>query len=68
MKYTGQTGRPFRIRFQEHIGTLNTTIIDQNSHNTIDNKYAIGNMEDIMEIVHVTGKGKKLDSLEGFHI
>jgi hypothetical protein len=36
--------------------------------NLIDNKHAIGNMEDIMEIVHVTGKGKKLDSLEGFHI
>jgi len=25
-------------------------------------------MEDIMEIIHVTGKGKKLDALERFHI
>ena len=25
-------------------------------------------MEDIMEVVHVTKKGKMLDTLEGFHI
>jgi len=34
----------------------------------IDNKYAIGNMEDIMEVIHVKKKGKMLDTLEGFHI
>jgi hypothetical protein len=25
-------------------------------------------MEDIMEVVHVTKKGKMMDTLEGFHI
>jgi len=28
----------------------------------------MGNMENIMEIVQVTGKGKKLDALECLHI
>jgi len=34
----------------------------------IDNKHAIGRMEDIMEIVHITQKGKMMDTLESFHI
>jgi soluble P-type ATPase len=34
----------------------------------IDNKHAIGNMEDIMEVIHMEKKGKMLDTLEGFHI
>ena len=34
----------------------------------IDNKYAIGKMEDIMEVVHVTKEGKMMDTQEGFHI
>ena len=33
-----------------------------------DNKHAIGNMEDVMEVVHMTKKGKKLNSLVSFHI
>jgi len=69
MKYTGQTGRPFTVRFQEHIRDLkyNNSRAKFAQH-LIDNKHAIRNMEDIMEIVHVTGKGKKLDALESFHI
>jgi len=34
----------------------------------IDNKHVIGNMADIMEVVHMKKKGKMLDTLEGFHI
>jgi len=69
MKYTGQTGRPFRVRFQEQIQDFkynNSRPIF--AQHLIDNKHAIGNMEDTMEIVHITGKGKKLDALESFHI
>jgi len=32
------------------------------------NKHAIGNMEDIMEIVHLTKKGKMMDTPQVFHI
>jgi hypothetical protein len=34
----------------------------------IDNRHAIGTMEGIMEVVHVTKKGKLMNTLEGFHI
>jgi len=69
MKYTGQTGKLFRISFQEKMPGLKYN----NSRSKFvqhlkDNKHAIRNMEDIMEIIHVTGKGKKLDALESFHI
>jgi len=60
MKYTGQTGRPFRVRFQEHIRDFKyNNSRSKFAQHLIDNKHAIGNMEDIMEIIHVTRKGKK---------
>jgi len=34
----------------------------------MDNKYAIGKMEDIMEVIHVAKKGNMLDTLGSFHI
>jgi len=34
MKYTRQTGRPFKIRYQEHLRGSNTATINQNSHST----------------------------------
>ena len=67
MKYTGQTGKPFRVRFQEHVRDFKYNRSKFAQH-LIDNKHAIRNMEDIMEVVHMTKKGKKLDTLEGFHI
>ena len=69
MKYTRQTGRPFRVRFQEHVRDFKyNNNRSKFAQHLIDNKHAIGNMEDIMEVVHMTKKGKKLDTLEGFHI
>jgi hypothetical protein len=69
MKYTGQTGRPFRVRFQEHVRDFKySNNRSKFAQHLIDNKHAIGNMEDIMEVVHVKKKGKILDTLEGFHI
>jgi len=47
MKYTGQTGKPFRVRFQEHVRDFkynkNRSKFVQH---LIDNKHAIRNMED----------------------
>jgi len=64
MKYTGQTGRPFRVRFQEHIWDFKyNSSRSKFVHHLIDNKHAIRHMVDIMEIIDITGKGKKLDAL-----
>ena len=69
MKYTGETGRPFKVRFQEHARDFKyNNNRSKFAQHLIDNKNAIGNMEDIMEVVHVTKNGKMLDTLEGFHI
>jgi len=34
----------------------------------LDNGHAIGDMHDIMKIIHVTKKGRMLNTLESFHI
>jgi len=69
MKYTGQAGRPFRVRFQEHVQDFKyNNNRSKFAQHLIDNKLAIGKMEDIMEVVHMTKKCKKLNKLESFHI
>jgi len=62
-------GRPFKVRFQEHVSDFkyNNNRWKFTQH-LIDNKHAIDKMEDIMEVVHITKKGKMMDTLEGFHI
>jgi len=68
MKYTGQTGRPFRVRFQEHVRDFKyNNNRSKFTQHLVDNKHAIGNMEEIMEVTHMKKKGKMLDTLEGFH-
>jgi len=69
MKYTGQTGRPFKVRFQENLQDFRyKSNKSKFAQHLIDNKHAIGPMEDIMEVVHVTKKGKLMDTLECFHM
>ena len=69
MKYTGQTGRPFKVRFQGNVRDFKyNNNRSKFAQHLVDNKHAIGKMEDIMEVVHVTKKGKMMDTLEGFHI
>jgi len=69
MKYTGQRGRPFKVRFQENV--LDFKYNNNRSkfaQHLLDNKHAFGKMGDIMEVVHVAKKGKMMDTLEGFPI
>ena len=69
MKYTGQTGRPFKVRFQEHLSDFKyNNSRSKFAQHLLDKKHAIGRMEDTMEVVHVTRKGKMMNTLEGFHI
>jgi len=69
MKYTGQTGRPFRVRFQEHFrdfkyGNGKSRL----AAHLLENKHCIGPMDNIMETLHTTGKGRMMDTLERFYI
>jgi len=69
MKYTGQTGRPFKVGFQEYLRDFKyNNNRSKFAQHLIDNKHANGKMEDIMEVVHITKKGKMMNTLECFHI
>ena len=69
MKYTGQTGRPFRIRLQEHFRDFKYgNNRSKFAQHLLENKHSFGPMEDIMDIVYVTKKGKMMDTLEIYYI
>jgi hypothetical protein len=69
MKYTGQTDRPFKTRFKEHMRDFKYN--NQKSkfaQHLLDNQHSIGNMENIMDIVHIMSKGKMMDTVEKYYI
>jgi hypothetical protein len=69
MKYTGQTGRPFKVRFQEHLRDFKyNNNKSKFGQNLTDRKHPMGTVEDIMDIVHITRKGEMMGVLESFHI
>jgi hypothetical protein len=69
MKYTGQTGRPFRVRLQEHLRDFkygkNKSKFAQHR---LENIHSIGPMENIIDTIHITKQGRKMDKLESFYI
>jgi hypothetical protein len=68
MKYTGQIGRLFRIRFQEHFRDFKCgSGKSRFAAHLLENKHSIGPMDNIMETLHTTGKGRMMDTLERFY-
>jgi hypothetical protein len=68
-KYTGQTGRPFRVRFREHNNAHKyANNRSKFAQHVIDEGHSFGPMNDIMKIVHVAEKGRILDTLEKIYI
>jgi len=69
MKYTGQTGRPFKVRFHEHFQDFKYEIKKSKfAQHLLQNKHSIGPMESIMENIHITNKGRMMGTLEKFYI
>jgi hypothetical protein len=70
MRYTGRTGRPFfKTRFQEHLRDFKYgNNRSKFAQYLLENKHAIGPMEDIMDIIPVTNKGKMMDTFERYYI
>ena len=69
MKYIGQTGRHFKVRFHEHLrdfkyGNKKSKFAQQ----LLENKHPIGPIERIMENVHITNKGPMMGTLERYYI
>jgi phosphopentomutase len=69
MKYVGQTGRPFRVRFQEHFRDYKyANNKSKFAAHLLENKLSIGHIDDIMDVLHITNKGHFMDTMEKFHI
>jgi diphthamide synthase subunit DPH2 len=67
--YVGQTGRDFHTRYKEHKRAF--------KYNTLQSKFAkhlqehghsFGNMENIMQVIKIQGKGTHLNTIQKFHI
>jgi hypothetical protein len=57
MKYIGQTGRPFKVRFHEHFRDFKYgNKKSKFALHLLENKHSIGRIESIMETVHITNK------------
>jgi hypothetical protein len=67
-KYTGQTGRPLYVRFQEHFGDFKHGNGKSKFAQHLTDKHSIAPMEDIMEILHINKKGSIKDTLERLHM
>ena len=69
VKYVGQIGRPFKVRFWEHLCDFKyRNRKSRFAQHLIDNGHNIGQIEDIMDIVHIASKGKIMDTLEKYYI
>jgi hypothetical protein len=69
IKYIGQIDRPFRTRFSEHFKDFKYA--SQKSHfaqRLLENGHSIGPIENIMEIIYPTTKGRQMDTIEKFHM
>jgi len=69
MTYAGHTGLPFKIRFQENVIDFRyNNRRSKFAQHLLEKGHAIGKMEDIMEIVNFTRKGRMLNTLESSYI
>jgi hypothetical protein len=68
-KYTGQTGRIFKVGFQEHLRDFkHGNNRSKFAQHLLDNKHRIGPMVNIMQIINITSNGKLMDMFEKFYI
>jgi len=69
MKYIGQTGRSFRVRFSEHYRDYKYPNNESKfTQHLLENSHSIGPIDNIMEVLYATNKGKLIDTVEIFHI
>jgi hypothetical protein len=69
LKYIGQTGRIFNIRYKEHIQAIrNNNSNSGYSNHILNTGHTCGIITDIMEIVKTVKKGRHLNTLEKYHV
>jgi hypothetical protein len=69
LKYIGQTGRTFNIRYKEHIQAIrNNNNNSGYSNHILNTGHTCGTINDTMGIIRKGKKGKHLNALEKFYI
>jgi hypothetical protein len=69
MKYIGQTGRSFHMRFQEHFRDFKyNNYKSKFAIHLLENQHSIGHINDIMEVLYTTNKGRLMGTIEKFYI
>jgi glutamate synthase domain-containing protein 2 len=69
MKYVGQTGSPFIVRFREHLRDFKYgNRKSKFATHLLDNGHSIGPINNVMETLHITDKGRMMDTPERFYI
>ncbi|PNF43062.1 hypothetical protein B7P43_G02713 [Cryptotermes secundus] len=69
LKYVGQTGRTFKVRFREHIRDIKSN--GQSSkvaQHALDTTHGYSTTDKILEVLYIGKKGRTLDTYERFHI
>ena len=62
-------GKLFQKRFQEHLNDFNNKYGKSKfAQHLINNKHAMGPIEDVMKVLHTVNKGGIMNTLENFHI
>jgi len=65
--YTGQTGSQFHVRYKEHALAFKKSISAYAQH-LLNNGYSVDHMEDVMDVIFTTHKGRHLDIVEMYYI
>jgi len=69
MTYIGQTGCSFKTRFQEHLRDFKYNKQKSKfAQHLLDKQHSMDKMENTMDIIHITSKGKKMDTIEKYYI
>lgn len=69
LKYVGQTGRTFKIRFNEHMHDIKYNKYNSKyAQHILDTGHQYGTINQTMDILHIANKGQKLNTLEKFEI
>jgi hypothetical protein len=69
MKYIGQIRRTFKVRFHEHFRDFKYgNKKSKFASHLLENRHSSGPMNSIMETVHITNKGRMMDTLKIFYI
>jgi hypothetical protein len=69
MRYIGQTGRTFKVRYKEHTQAIRNNHGNSGYSNHILNTgHAYGTMTDTMDVIRNGRKGRHLNTLEKYNI